>query len=139
MKNEPQSQPTSFELKYNNRFIVEFPEKFDINKWVIKNINKPKYTNSEWENIKIEFYDPIRPSTSQALFNIVNFIELHKDKKKLFDIYIKSLDPTGCVIEKWVISVEKVLTINFGDLEYNNDELQTPYIIIKPINCILQY
>jgi len=129
-----------YELKRNNRFLVEFPEQFEIVKWSIQKINKPKFTDDKWENIKIEFIDPIGPSTSQSLFMIVEFIKNYKgDDKILFEIKIKSLDPTGLEIEEWIIYVEKIITINFGELDYANNDVQTPFIIIKPLKCILKY
>lgn len=31
------------------------------------------------------------------------------------------------------------LTINFGELDYANDDVQRPFMIIKPLNCVLRY
>lgn len=41
----------------------------------VQKINKPKFSDGKWENIKIEFIDPIAPSTSQSLFKIVEFLK----------------------------------------------------------------
>jgi hypothetical protein len=131
---------TQYEPKRNNRFLVEFPEQFNIELWAVQKINKPKFTDGKWEDIKIEFIDPIGPSTSQSLFGIVNFLKTNNSNdKKLFDVKIKSLDPTGVEVEEWVVEVEKVLTINFGELDYADDKIQQPYLILKPLNCILKY
>jgi len=131
---------TQYEPKRNNRFLVQFPEQFNVQQWSIKKINKPKFTDGKWENIKVEFIDPIAPSTSQSLFKIVDFLKINvNDSKILFNIKIKSLDPTGVGAEEWVIDVEKVLTINFGELDYGDDKMQQPYLILKPLNCVLEY
>jgi len=131
---------THYEPKRNNRFLVEFPEQFNIESWVVQKINKPKYTNGVWEDIKIEFIDPIGPSTSQSLFGIVNFLKTNNSNdKKLFDVKIKSLDPTNIEVEEWIINVEKILTINFGDFNCNDNEIQQPYLVLKPLNCVLKY
>ena len=131
---------TQYEPKRNNRFLVELPEQFNVQQWSIQKINKPKFTDGKWENIKIEFIDPIAPSTSQSLFKIVEFLKTNvNDSKTLFSIKIKSLDPTGVEIEEWVVNVEKVLTINFGELDYGDDKMQQPYLILKPLDCILNY
>lgn len=128
------------EPKTNNRFLVEFPEQFNVRQWSTQKINKPKFSDGKWENIKIEFIDPIVPSTSQSLFKIVEFLKTNvNDKKILFDIKIKSLDPTGVEVEEWVVNVEKVLTINFGELDYGDYKIQQPYLILKPLDCILNY
>jgi hypothetical protein len=142
IKNMGKLNVIPYELKKTNRFLVEFPEQFNIETWAVQKINKPKYTNGVWEDIKIEFIDPIGPSTSQCLFEIVNFLKRNvndSNDKKLFDIKIKSLDPTGVDVEKWVVNVEKVLTINFGELDYDSDKTQQPCLILKPLNCILNY
>lgn len=132
--------PISAEFKYGNLFVVKFPIQFNIEEWSLKKIDKPKYTNGKWENIRIDFVDPIRPSTSQSLFGIVKFLENNKsDDKRLFDFTINSLDITGKIIEEWLVSVEKVITINFGELEYANDDIQKPYMIVRPLYCFLRY
>ena len=64
--------PFKFELKFANRFLVEFPEEFNIDSWCIQKISKPKFTDGKWENIRIEFIDIVSPSTSKNLFNNLN-------------------------------------------------------------------
>lgn len=39
------------EEKYSTNFIVEFPEEFKLPSWTIMEVNKPKYSNSEWQPI----------------------------------------------------------------------------------------
>jgi hypothetical protein len=127
--------------KYCNRYLVEFPEEFQFVKWCVRNINKPKFTNGKWENIKIEFSDPIGPSTSQGLYRVVEFLIKGKflGDKGMFDIKIQSLDPVGVIIDEWIITVEEILTIDFGDLDYQNSDILKPYLIIKPLLCKLNY
>ncbi len=126
------------EPKRRNRFIVKFPAKFNISEFAVQKINKPKLINERWKNIRIDFIDPVAPSTSQGLFLIKNFIIDNKEKE-LFDIIINSLDPFGEVVEEWVIKVEKVLSINFDNLDYSDESLQKPFMVIKPFDCILKY
>lgn len=129
-----------YEPKRNNRFIVEFPEIFGIEKNSITKVNKPKFTDNKWEDIRVDFVDLIGPSTSQSLYKIIDFINKNDDdNKKLFGFIIASLDPTGMVVETWRIDVEKVLTINFGELDYSDTETQKPYLIVRPLNCVLEY
>ena len=133
-------KPMQYEVKRNDRFSVEFPEQFNIQSWSVQKINKPKFTDGKWENIRVDFIDSIVPSTSQCLFDVVNFIKTNNsDNKNLFEVRIKSLDPTGEVVEEWLICVENVLTINFGELDYGNHEFQKPFLILKPLNCVLSY
>jgi hypothetical protein len=125
-------------LKKVNRFAVEFPEKFNIKLWSVTSSDKPRFTNDEWENIKITFNDFIEPSTSQALFRVVNFLKTNKDVVK-FEFKINSLDPTGVVVEQWLVRVKNVLTINFGELDYKKDSFQELTLIVKPLDCILEF
>ena len=131
--------PHDFEPKRNNRFIVIFPEQFNIESFVIQKINKPKFTDGKWENIKVDFIDPIGPSASQGLYKIINFLpEVNNENNELFNVKIISLDPIGEEIEECLIYDGEILTINFGDLDYGNDDFQKPYIIIKPLKCELK-
>jgi hypothetical protein len=135
-----ESEKTTYEAKRNNRFVVDFQGLFNIQNWSVTKINKPKFTNGEWENIRIDFIDPIAPSTSQCLFKIVNFLKTNlNDSEILFNIKIKSLDSTGAEVEEWIIDIEEVLSVNFGDLNYGDDNRQQPYLVLKPLNCNLTY
>lgn len=131
----------NYEPKRNNRFIVEFPEQFKIKPYVVQKINKPKFTDGKWNDIKIEFIDLVGSSVSKSLCLVIDFLKtkIESENSILFDIDIYSLDPTGVKIENWVINVEKVVTINFGDLAYGDDNIQRPYLIVKPLNCVLNY
>ena len=128
------------EPKNNNGFAVEFPEEFRIESFAVQKINKPKFSNDEWENIKIEFIDVVEPSTSAGLYLIVEFLQknVSNDSKILFDIKIQSTDPVGSPVEEWVVSVAEVITIDFGDLDYDSKDIQRPYMIVKPFRCVLK-
>ena len=92
----------------------------------------------KWENITVVFLDPIGPSVSEGLYNVVNLLKTNiGNDEKLFDIKIDSLDPIGDVIETWLVEVENVLTINFGELDYGNNGVQKPYMTLKIKNCNL--
>jgi hypothetical protein len=132
---------TYYEPKFCNRYLVEFPEQFQFVQWSVRTVNKPKYTNGGWENIKVEFNDPIGPSTSQSLYRVVEYLINKKNlgDNSMFDIKIQSLDPTGVVIEEWIINIKEILTINFGDLDYKNSDILKPYLIIKPRYCKLNF
>lgn len=130
-----------YEPKRINRFLVEFPEIFDISYYAVSKADKPKFINQRWANIKIEFFDFIAPSTSQRLQEIILFLkqDIRNEEEGLFTIKLKTTDPVAEVIELWDVHVDEVVEINFGTLDYSNDEIQKPYIIVKPKNCILRY
>ena len=136
--------PAQLEPKRNNRFIVEFPKEFDIESWMANKVSKPKYyidtskkdANGIWHDIKISFIDPIEPSTSERLFKLIDIFK-NKKEGEFFAIKIKTVDPVGEEVEMWVIKAEELLSIDFGELDYNDNSIQTPSIIIKPNSCYL--
>lgn len=127
--------PTQYELKYTNRFNVEFDEKIGIYSWLVQKCDAPKFTDGKWEDIKIEFIDPIGPSATNGLYNIV---QLLLNNQSIGDIKIQTLDPTGVIAEQWNIVIHEIKTINFGEYDYGNDECRRPYMIIKPKTCYLK-
>jgi hypothetical protein len=131
--------PIKFEEKPLNKFSVEFPKEFDIAPWVVQKINKPFYVNGNWGNIQIDFIDLIKPSTSLSLFKIIELIKKNTNLDvPLFEFKIKTFNSSGDVIELWVIEVKEVTHINFGGLNYNDDQPTKPFLILKPFNCILE-
>lgn len=133
---------SNYEPKFNNRFIVNFPKELNIECRQVQKINKPKYSNFKWMNMEITFIDPISPSTSESLNELIKFIEIRKSVNNktmpLFKFNIVSLDPTGKEVETWQISVEDIILIDFGEFDYMSDSLQLPKMIIKPLNCVLK-
>lgn len=127
-----------YEPKMNNRFVVEFPKEFELESWLVTKINRPKFNfeTNAWENIKIDFVDPVAISTSKKLLNIINNLGSEKD---ILDnkINIKTLDPTGVTVENWIIVIDKILLIDLGDSDYGNNEMQSPYMVIKPLYCTI--
>jgi hypothetical protein len=120
-----------YDPKRSNRFMVEFPQEYNIPSWSIRKINKPKFIDGKWKNIHIEFYDTISPSISHILSNA--FLPM----KKHIYFKIKTLDPTGVVVEEWVIISDRLSSINFGDFDYDIDEPLKIHLTITPSNCIL--
>lgn len=124
-----------------NYFIVEFPEELNIEPYLIDKINKPKFINYKWQNIEISFIDLIGPSTSKIIYNAINFFKIQKFKKSfpLFSFNISMLDPVGEVIEKWVINVKEVVSVDFGDFSHSDSKNKIQYIkmIIQPSDCVI--
>lgn len=118
-----------------NRFIVEFPEEFQIEAFLVTSLNSPIWENGQWKEIKINFVELINDSVSKKLMNIIDSIENSASPQFVFSIQL--VDPTGTEIQKWIISVEKILSIDFGELNYLHDKLLSPSITVKPLNCQL--
>ena len=142
-----------YEPKRKNRYLITFPEKFHIQQYVIQKAERPRMKvirkkilgfeiskKVVWDDIVIKFIDPIGPSTSQALMGLV-----YPDKNKHriideeFNFNIEMIDPTGTVVERWLLENCKIKSIDFGDLSYSSDEVATCTMTIKIGDAILLF
>ena len=154
--------PVPYEPKRKNRFIIRFPSSLGINEWYVTSAARPsaKITPTEipflntstyvagrfvWNEIKVTFKDPIGPSASQAL---MEWFRLHAESvtgrmgyaagyKK--DVELEMLDPTGVVVEKWILQGTFLTDLNFGDLDYSRDDLATIDASLRMDRCIQVY
>lgn len=138
--------PVPYEPKKKNRFIFRFPTPLGIQEWFVASGARPSVTIEEveiqflntstyvagrfnWETIDITFRDPIGPSATQAL---MEWVRLHAESvtgrmgyaagyKK--DIELELLDPTGVVIEKWILQGTFLTNVNFNDLDYSSSDI----------------
>ena len=152
--------PFEYEPKRVNRFYAEFPSELGIEVWKIQKFKRPSMTINSvpiqfmneqnyvsgryiWEELTLEFLDPIGPSTSQQL---MEWVRLHAESltgrmgyaagyKK--NIILKSLDPTGIEVEKWFLEQCQITAIDFGDNDYTADDLTNISLTIQPWRCIL--
>ena len=154
--------PVPYEPKRQNRFILRFPSSLGINEWYVTSAKRPSakinsvaipFLNTstyvagrfEWETIQVTFKDPIGPSASQAL---MEWFRLHAESvtgrmgyaagyKK--DVELEMLDPTGVVVEKWILQGCFLTNLNFGDLNYSQDDLATIDASLRMDRCIQVY
>ena len=154
--------PVPYEPKRKNRFILRFPSSLGINEWYVTSTARPsaKINSTEipflntstyvagrftWDAIKVQFKDPIGPSASQAL---MEWFRLHAESvtgrmgyaagyKK--NVILEMLDPTGVVVEKWILEGCFITDLNFGDLNYSQDELATIDCTLRMDRCIQVY
>jgi hypothetical protein len=154
--------PIPYEPKRQNRFILRFPSTLGINEWFVESSSRPHITinpvpipflNTEtyvagrftWSTINVTFRDPIGPSASQAL---MEWVRLHAESvtgrmgyaagyKKNVDL--EMLDPTGVVVEKWILEGTFLSDVNFNQLAYNTDALATITATLRMDRCILVY
>ena len=154
--------PVPYEPKKKNRFILRFPSSLGINEWYVTSTSRPSanigsveipFLNTStyvagrfvWNTINVTFKDPIGPSASQAL---MEWFRLHAESvtgrmgyaagyKK--DIELEMLDPTGVVVEKWILQGTFITDLNFNELDYNNDALATIDCTLRMDRCIQVY
>jgi hypothetical protein len=154
--------PVPYEPKRKNRFILRFPSSLGINEWYVFSAARPStkinpveipFLNTStyvagrfvWEELRVQFKDPIGPSASQAL---MEWFRLHAESvtgrmgyasgyKK--DVELEMLDPTGVVVEKWILQGTFLTNLNFGDLDYSRDDLATIECNLRMDRCIQVY
>ena len=154
--------PVPYEPKRKNRFIIRFDSSLGINEWYVTSSARPSakinsveipFLNTStyvagrftWNEIKVTFKDPIGPSASQAL---MEWFRLHAESvtgrmgyaagyKK--DVYLEMLDPTGVVVEKWLLQDCFITDLNFGDLAYDQDAIANIDCSLRMDRCILIY
>ncbi len=134
-----QTSPMVFEPKKINKYVVEFNEEFGINSWAVTKFDLPKFKDFKWQDLHLEFLDPIGPSTTQGLYRLIKNAEKNRITsgiKPIFSYYIKCLDPCGVIVEKWKISA-KNYSIDFGYCDYSkgHTELQKIHMIVEPSYC----
>lgn len=154
--------PIPYEPKRQNRFILRFPSDLGINEWFVESASRPTIKINEkeieflntstwvagrftWDQITVKFRDPIGPSASQAL---MEWVRLHAESvtgrmgyaagyKRNVDL--EMLDPTGVVVEKWILVNTMLTNVSFGSLAYNSDALADITATLRPDRCILVY
>ena len=154
--------PIPYEPKSQNRFILRFPSSLGINEWFVESTSRPHITIAateipflntstyvagrfNWQTINVTFRDPIGPSAAQAL---MEWVRLHAESvtgrmgyaagyKK--DIDLEMLDPTGVVVEKWILYGTFLTDVNFNALAYNTDALATITATLRMDRCVLVY
>jgi len=154
--------PIPYEPKRQNRFILRFPSSLGINEWFVETAQRPHITINpveipflntstfvagrfNWQTLNVTFRDPIGPSAAQAL---MEWVRLHAESvtgrmgyaagyKK--DIDLEMLDPTGVVVEKWILYGTFLTDVNFNTLAYNADALATISATLRMDRCVLVY
>ena len=154
--------PIPYEPKRQNRFILRFPSSLGINEWFVESASRPsiKIASTEiqflntstfvagrfnWDEISVKFRDPIGPSASQAL---MEWVRLHAESvtgrmgyaagyKKNVDL--EMLDPTGVVVEKWVLEQCMITKVAWDQVSYSDDKLAGLEATLQMDRCILVY
>ena len=136
--------PIPYEPKRQNRFILRFPSSLGINEWFVESTSRPHiqinateipFLNTStfvagrfnWDSIKVDFIDPIGPSAAQA---IMEWVRIHSESITGRQGYaagykrpveLEMLDPTGVVVEKWLLDGTMLTNVGFGDLSMDDD------------------
>ena len=154
--------PIPYEPKRQNRFIMRFPSSLGINEWFVESASRPTITvnstpipflNTEtyvagrftWGTINVTLRDPIGPSATQAIMEWIRLCAESVTGRMGYaagykrNVDLEMLDPTGVVVEKWIMEGCFITSSNFGNLGYAQDALATIQITVRPDRCILVY
>lgn len=115
------------ESKKENNFLVRFEGIFDINPNAVFRTTRPSVVSNgeelKWSDMVFYMYDPISPSTTQAVMNGLELLKKldHTLKQRSITVSIQLLGPVGDIVEEWVVkgTIEK---IDFGRLDRRNDD-----------------
>ena len=123
-------QPITYEPTVSNSFILKFPTEMGIQSWIVKSVSAPKFIDGKWDNTIVSLKninDEIAPPPRGARKLLW---------EKNFNITIEFLNAHGVTLQKWLIEIEKVISIDFGGiLSYEKDEINTIDIVMKTKNC----
>lgn len=154
--------PIPYEPKRQNRFILRFPSTLGINEWFVETAARPNikinptkidFLNTstyvagrfEWNEIPVKFRDPIGPSAAQAVMEWVRLCAESVTGRMGYaagykkNVDLEMLDPTGVVVEKWILEGCFLTSANFGTLGYNSEGLATIDVSLRMDRCILVY
>jgi len=154
--------PIPYEPKRNNRFILRFPSTLGINEWFVETAARPHITINSveipflntstyvagrftWGELNVTFRDPIGPSASQALMEWVRLCAESVTGRMGYaagykkNVDLEMLDPTGVVVEKWIMEGTWMKDVNFNSLGYSDDKVATVTASLRMDRCILVY
>lgn len=154
--------PIPYEPKRQNRFILRFPSSLGINEWFVESAARPHiqinateipFLNTStyvagrfnWQTINVTFRDPIGPSAAQAMMEWVRLCAESVTGRMGYaagykkDVDLEMLDPTGVVVEKWILYGTFLTDVNFNQLNYSQDGLATISTTLRMDRCVLIY
>lgn len=154
--------PIPYEPKRENRFILRFPSSLGINEWFVETAKRPHITITpteiqflntstfvagrfNWQTINVTFRDPIGPSAAQALMEWVRLTAESVTGRMGYaagykkDVDLEMLDPTGVVVEKWILYGTFLSDVDFGSLSYSSDALAKISAQLRMDRCVLVY
>lgn len=162
MANLIMKMPVPYEPKKKNRFILRFPSALGINEWFVSSAARPKISIDEveipflntstfvagrfkWESISVKLRDPIGPSATQAIMEWIRLCAESVTGRMGYaagykkDIELDLLDPTGAVVEKWILQGSFITSGDFGTLDYSSGDLAEIDIVIRYDRAINVY
>jgi hypothetical protein len=157
--NEQELFFTAFEPKMKNRFVLYMD---GIPSYIVKKAKRPSLTQeskaldhinvqryvkgkTKWDAMELTLYDPIVPSGAQA---VMEWVRLHHESvtgrdgylefyKK--DLTLNVLGPVGDKVEEWIIKGAQITKVDFGELDWAQDDVMEFSMTIQPDYCVLNF
>ena len=156
------NMPLEYEPLRKNRFLLRFPSDLGIQEWWVSNASRPSITMGAteipflntstwvvgryiWEQVNVTLRDPIGPSASQAIMEWIRLSSETVTGRQGYavsykrDLILEMLDPTGVSVSQWILKNCFIVSATGGDLSYDDDQLATWDLTIRPDYCILSY
>ena len=115
-----------------NRYVVEFPAELNIKSYTVQSICKPMITGKRICLMCIKFMEITNSSPVGGIFHLTS---LKKRDLKKVKFTISTLDSQGQVQGKWIITIKKILGVDFGSNSYEDSSPQIITMKIKPLKC----
>lgn len=117
-------QNTCYEIPRNNRFLVKFPESFNILEWKVRTCTLPVEKHNG--NIMVTTMCPILLNVNKQFDN---------DCIKHFNMSIDLLSQAGLVMSTYNLSDCKINKVNNSKLDYGDDDIIGSVIDISYRKC----
>ena len=154
--------PNVYEPLRKNRFLFRFPADLGIMEWTVESGKRPsinqnateiQFLNTSmwvlgrytWQEMQVTFRDPIGPSASQAIMEWVRLGSESVTGRQGYaagykrDVELSLLDPSGVSVQKWILKGCFLTDVEFGALNYSQDDVATITATLRPDYCILCY
>lgn len=96
--------PIQYEPMQTYRYLVTFPESFNISPYLVRNFTTPSgrfdVNRLTWYDIEFKLYEPIQPQLSQNIFELMRSDVINNRSTFLVEL----LGPTGIVAIKYQIT-----------------------------------
>ena len=131
----------AYTIKSANRPSINF-EEVQLNHMNVKRFIKGK---GEWQTLDITLYDPIVPSSAQAVMEWVRLShESVTGRDGYSDFYkkdcnIQVLGPVGDIVEEWTLKGAWCQTVNFGPLAFDSNDPAEITVTLRYDYAILQF
>lgn len=154
--------PLVYEPLRKNRWLLRFPADLGIQEWTLESASRPKISQKSveieflntstyvlgrytWDSVQVTLRDPIGPSMSQAVMEWVRLESESLSGRQGYaagykrDIELDLLDPSGVVVQKWILKNAWASDVDFGSLAMSDDGLATISLTLVIDYAILVY